>query len=332
MPKATSDDIESTEEMLATRATTTIRKSSQTVTKVSTLSEMWLKKPSISTSAKAKASAKKATADAKEEPEASSSKARTTAAAEVALQEKAMTQGILDTLETDTMGESWLEVLKPEFKKPYFTQLKKFLTAENASQTIYPPAANIYSWSRLTPLDQVKVIILGQDPYHNQGQAHGLSFSVLPPMKPPGSLKNIYKQLETDIPTFKAPKSGDLSPIAKQGVLWLNTSLTVRAHKAGSHSRKGWETFTAQVIRAVLQREDEDSGVVFMAWGLPAQKTLASIGINKKKHLYLESAHPSPLSAHRGFLGNGHFRKANEWLVQKYGKEAVIDWTVISAK
>ncbi|KAJ3513054.1 hypothetical protein NLJ89_g3158 [Agrocybe chaxingu] len=331
MPKATSDDIES-EDMLATIATTTKHKTSHTVTKASTLSEMWLKKPSMSTSVKAKASTMKPTADAKGEPEANSSKARTTAAAEVALQENAVTQGILDTLETDTMGESWLEALKPEFKKPYFTQLKKFLAAENASQAIYPPAGNIYSWSRLTPLDQVKVVILGQDPYHNQGQAHGLSFSVLPPTKPPGSLKNIYKQLETDIPTFKAPQFGDLSPIAKQGVLWLNTSLTVRAHKAGSHSRKGWETFTAQVIRAILQREGEDSGVVFMAWGLPAQKTLASIGINKKKHLYLESAHPSPLSAHRGFLGNGHFRKANEWLAQKYGKEAAIDWTVISAK
>ncbi|KAF8971439.1 uracil-DNA glycosylase-like protein [Flammula alnicola] len=231
------------------------------------------------------------------------------------------------------MGESWKEVLSPEFTKSYFVQLKKFLLAENTAHTVYPSIDNIYSWSRLTPLDQVKVVILGQDPYHDVGQAHGLSFSVLPPMKPPGSLKNIYKQLATDFPGFKAPKTGDLTPVAKQGVLWLNTSLTVRAHKAGSHSGKGWETFTAQVIRTVLQRKGNDQpGVVFMAWGLPAQKTFDKIGVNQTKHLLLKSAHPSPLSAHRGFLGNGHFKKANEWLAEKYGKDAEIDWTVLSGK
>ncbi|KAF8905453.1 uracil-DNA glycosylase-like protein [Gymnopilus junonius] len=231
------------------------------------------------------------------------------------------------------MGETWLKALSQEFKKSYFLQLKKFLLTENSSYTIFPSVENIYSWSRLTPLDEVKVVILGQDPYHDVGQAHGLSFSVLPPTKPPGSLKNIYKQLETDFPGFKAPKTGDLSPIAKQGVLWLNTSLTVRAHKAGSHARKGWETFTSQVIRAVIQREiGKQKGVVFMAWGLPAQKTFSSIGIDEKRHLLLKSAHPSPLSAHRGFLGNGHFKRANKWLAEKYGKDAVIDWTVLSAK
>jgi uracil-DNA glycosylase len=167
------------------------------------------------------------------------------------------------------------------------------------------------------------------------GQAHGLSFSVLAPTRPPASLKNIYKQLETDVPGFKASKTnGDLSPVAKQGVLWLNTSLTVRAHKAGSHARKGWEIFTVQVIRAVLQRKREDGqvGVVFMAWGLPAQKTFSTIGIDEGKHLLLKSAHPSPLSANKGFFGNGHFKKANEWLSKKYGKSAEIDWTVIAAK
>ncbi|KAF9481716.1 uracil-DNA glycosylase [Pholiota conissans] len=249
------------------------------------------------------------------------------------------------------MGETWKKALELEFKKPYFLQLKKFLLAETSSNVVYPSIDNIYSWSRLTPLEDVKVVILGQDPYHDAGQAHGLSFSVLPPTKPPGSLKNIYKQLETDFPGFKAPKTGDLTPIAKQGVLWLNTSLTVRAHKAGSHSRKGWETFTTQVIRAVLQRKTNDQpGVVFMAWGLPAQKTFSAIGIDQKKHLLLKylylnptyalilklsyprSPHPSPLSAHRGFLGNGHFKKANEWLAAKYGKDAEIDWTVMSAK
>ncbi|KDR84857.1 hypothetical protein GALMADRAFT_217936 [Galerina marginata CBS 339.88] len=228
------------------------------------------------------------------------------------------------------MGETWLKALSPEFQKSYFTQLKKFLLAEHTSSTVYPSVDNIYSWSRLTPLDQVKVVILGQDPYHDVGQAHGLSFSVLPPTRPPPSLKNIYKQLETDFPGFKAPKTGDLSPVAKQGVLWLNTSLTVRAHKAGSHARKGWETFTTQVIRAVLQRKNANqAGVVFMAWGLPAQKTFSTIGIDQKKHLLLKSAHPSPLSAHKGFLGNGHFRKANEWLSEKYGKDAEIDWTLL---
>ncbi|KAF9535481.1 uracil-DNA glycosylase-like protein [Crepidotus variabilis] len=231
------------------------------------------------------------------------------------------------------MGDSWHDVLEPEFKKPYFVQLKKFLLGECTAHKVFPKIDDIYSWSRLCPLDQVKVVILGQDPYHDDNQAHGLSFSVLPPCRPPPSLKNIYKQLATDIPGFKIPQTGDLSPIAKQGVLWLNTSLTVQAHKAGSHAKKGWETFTAQVIRAVLKREIEGtSGVVLMAWGLPAQKTFKAIGINESKHLLLQSAHPSPLSANRGFLGNGHFKKANEWLAKKYGKEAEIDWAVISAK
>jgi len=210
--------------------------------------------------------------------------------------------------------------------------LKTFLLAEHTSYTVYPTIGNIYSWSRFTPLNEVKVVILGQDPYHDVGQAHGLSFSVLAPTKPPPSLKNIYKQLAADIPGFSIPTSGDLSAVAKQGVLWLNASLTVRAHKAGSHARKGWETFTAEVIRAVLKRKDTQSGVVFMAWGLHAEKTCDKIGIDEKKHLLLRSAHPSPLSAHKGFLGNGHFLKANEWLAENYGNDAQIDWTVLSAK
>lgn len=248
-------------------------------------------------------------------------------------QTKAIIEAKLHNLENETMGTSWIRVLTPEFKKPYFCKLKEFLVAEHLSHTIFPSVDNIYSWSRLTSLDQVKVVILGQDPYHNVGQAHGLSFSVLPPTKPPGSLKNIYKQLSTDFPTFSTPKSGDLTPVAKLGVLWLNTSLTVRAHKAASHSNKGWEVFTGQVLRAVLQRKDEeDAGVVLMAWGLPAQKTCAKLNINKKKHLLLESAHPSPLSAHRGFIGNGHFKLANEWLRSNHGEGAEIDWTVLNEK
>ncbi|KAH7914103.1 uracil-DNA glycosylase [Hygrophoropsis aurantiaca] len=242
------------------------------------------------------------------------------------------------------MGDSWRTALMAEFSKPYFQKLKEFLASEHQSHTIYPKTNDIYSWSRLTPLSSVKAVILGQDPYHNVGQAHGesdqdqarLSFSVLPPTKLPGSLKNIYKQLATDIPSFKTPSSGDLTPLAQAGVLWLNTCLTVRAHTANSHSKKGWETFTDAVIHAILNRQNESSskgqrGVVFFAWGLPAQKTFERIGIDEKRHLVLRSAHPSPLSAHRGFLGNGHFKQANEWLREQYGEGQEIDWTVLGS-
>ncbi|KAF8894491.1 uracil-DNA glycosylase [Infundibulicybe gibba] len=225
------------------------------------------------------------------------------------------------------MGSSWFQALKSEFEEPI---LQAFLLAEAASYTIYPPLSDVYSWSRLIPLDGVRVIILGQDPYHNAGQAHGLAFSVLPPTKPPGSLKNIYKQLSNDIDGFRVPSSGDLTSLAKLGVLFLNTCLTVRAHKAASHSKKGWEKFTERVICAVLNQNPPPEGIVFMAWGLPAQKTYSKIAINEEKHLILKSAHPSPLSAHRGFLGNGHFRLANEWLEERYGHG--IDWNVLNTK
>ncbi|EKM83489.1 hypothetical protein AGABI1DRAFT_32274 [Agaricus bisporus var. burnettii JB137-S8] len=227
------------------------------------------------------------------------------------------------------MHKSWYDVLDPEFAKPYFKKLKQFLIDESTVNTVYPPMEEIYSWSRLTPLDRVKVVILGQDPYHDVGQAHGLSFSVLPPTKPPGSLRNIYKQLSQDITGFTIPTSGDLSRVAELGVLWLNASLTVRAHKAGSHSKKGWESFTAEALRQVLARED-CAGIVFMAWGLSAQKTCDSIGIDE--HLVLKSAHPSPLSAHRGFLGNEHFKKANAWLEKNHGPGSGINWNVLGAK
>ncbi|KAH0830329.1 uracil-DNA glycosylase-like protein [Lanmaoa asiatica] len=260
---------------------------------------------------------------------------------------------IIENLERDTMGASWRTALEAEFTKPYFRK----------------------------------------DPYHGVGQAHGqqshhgphfhvltlplqgLSFSVLPPTKLPGSLKNIYKQLANDIPTFSPPKTGlahlflpfppssltlpgsrrhhicrDLTPLAKAGVLWLNTCLTVRAHKANSHSKKGWESFTDAILHAVLSRaNDTGRGVVFFAWGLPAQKTCERLRIDEKKHLVLRSGHissanlvasrssrelivprsphPSPLSAHRGFLGNGHFRRANEWL--RANDRDVIDWTAL---
>ncbi|KAL1715238.1 uracil-DNA glycosylase-like protein [Schizophyllum commune] len=227
------------------------------------------------------------------------------------------------------MEPQWHQALQGEFDKPYFRQLKEFLTTDARSNTIYPKMQDVYSWSNYTPLDTVRVVVLGQDPYHNVGQAHGrLSFSVLPPTKLPGSLRNIYKQLQQDFPEFSPPKDrGDLSPVARQGVLWLNACLTVRAHKANSHSKKGWEQFTAQAIRAVLDHHKE-RGVVFMAWGLPAQKAYEKLGIDEK-HLVLKSAHPSPLSAHRGFLGNGHFKTANDWLRERYGEEGTIDWMVL---
>ncbi|KAK7035748.1 uracil-DNA glycosylase [Favolaschia claudopus] len=236
----------------------------------------------------------------------------------------------LEFLERDTMGASWLIALRDEFQKPYFAKLKKFVGDERQKHTVYPSIDNIYSWSRLTPLDNVRVVVLGQDPYHDVGQAHGLSFSVLPPTKPPGSLKNIYKQLKADYPDFVPPTTGDLSPLAAAGVLFLNTSLTVRAHSAASHAKKGWEELTGAALRCVAARPAA-RGVVFMAWGLPAQKVITRIGVDETKHLVLRSAHPSPLSAHRGFLGNGHFWAANDWLEERYGKEGCIDWGVLSA-
>ncbi|KZT28673.1 uracil-DNA glycosylase [Neolentinus lepideus HHB14362 ss-1] len=235
----------------------------------------------------------------------------------------------LEALEKDTLHESWYKALAPEFSKPYFQELKKFIISEHKQYTIYPPYQDVYSWSRLTPLDTVKAVVIGQDPYHDVGQAHGLAFSVLPPTKIPPSLRNIYKQIKTDVPSFTIPTSGDLRPLAKQGVLWLNTCLTVRAHQANSHSGKGWETFTSSVLRAVTSREN-GRGVVVFAWGIPAQKTCEKVAIDEERHLVLKSAHPSPLSAHRGFLGNGHFNKANDWLRKQYGDGEEIDWTVLN--
>ncbi|EPQ58577.1 uracil-DNA glycosylase [Gloeophyllum trabeum ATCC 11539] len=226
------------------------------------------------------------------------------------------------------MGESWYHALTPEFSKSYFQELKQFLISEQKQGVIYPPPKDIYAWSRITSLDSVKVVVIGQDPYHDVGQAHGLAFSVLPPTRVPPSLRNIYKQIKADVPSFIIPTTGDLTPLAKQGVLCLNTCLTVRAHKANSHAGKGWETFTSEVLRAVTSRKSE-RGVVFFAWGIPAQKTCEKIGIDE--HLVLRSPHPSPLSAHRGFLGNGHFKAANAWLRERYGDGEEIDWTVLSS-
>jgi len=232
-----------------------------------------------------------------------------------------------------TMGEDWYEALEGEFSKQYFKGIKNFLIAETRrKRVIYPPTKDIYSWSRLTPLADVKVIIVGQDPYHGPNQAHGLSFSVLPPTRPPPSLVNIYKELARSIPGFVIPKSGDLSPLAAQGVLWLNTALTVRSGEPSSHSKQGWDKFTRAVMETVLKRPDH-KGVVFMAWGAHAQKAIN--GFDKKKNKILKSRHPSPFSALTQpdpFIGNNHFKLANEWLREEYGPEGEVDWTVLNPK
>lgn len=229
-------------------------------------------------------------------------------------------------LEIETLHESWLAALKDEVTSKEFLDLKRFLKSETATgkTKIFPPPEDIYSWSRHTPLPSVKAVILGQDPYHNLNQAHGLCFSVRPPTPAPPSLKNMYKALEKDYPDFKPPpgNSGLLTPWADAGVLLLNTCLTVRAHEANSHANKGWEKFTQKVIDTVAAKRTR--GVVFLAWGSPAQKRCARI--NGSKHLVLKSVHPSPLSAHKGFFDGGHFRKANEWLRERYGEEGEICW------
>lgn len=292
------------------------------------------------------------------------------------------------SLERQTMAPEWFKRLEPEMSKSYFVELKKFLAAEDAARRItYPPPQLVHSWSRLTSLEQVKVVVVGQDPYHREGQACGLSFSVPKGVSVPPSLKNIYKELATEYPgQFKAPSHGCLDEWAKQGVLLLNASLTVSAGQAGSHHGKGWEKLTKHILKliadqaahssgpssqakatansqianmfakvsakqsnekpqagekaAVTERKNSSQsstdkensspckGVVFLAWGAPAAKTLAEAGVTEKSPnvLILRSPHPSPLSAHRGFLGNGHFIAANKWLEQQYGPGGGIDW------
>lgn len=217
------------------------------------------------------------------------------------------------------LSDAWLSVIGDEFNKPYMLKLKEFLKQEKqAGKVIFPKGAEIFNALDTTPLDDVKVVILGQDPYHGPNQAHGLSFSVRKGVPKPPSLVNIYKEIERDL-QIKMPLHGDLTGWAKQGVLLLNAMLTVEQANAGSHQKRGWEEFTDAVIRAINEKE---SHVVFMLWGAYAQKKGAFI--DRKKHLVLESVHPSPLSAHRGFLGNGHFSKANDYLKQ-HGLTP-IDW------
>ena len=212
--------------------------------------------------------------------------------------------------------ETWKEVLLPEFSKDYFIKLTDFVRKEYQEATIYPPGKLIFNAFNLCPFNKVKVVIIGQDPYHGPGQAHGLCFSVNDGVPAPPSLVNIFKEINNDLGK-PIPQSGNLTRWAEQGVLLLNATLTVRAHQAGSHQRKGWEEFTDAVIRKLAE---EKEGLVFILWGAYAQKKGAFI--DRNKHLVLTSVHPSPLSAHNGFFGNHHFSRANEYLVRN-GKTAI---------
>ncbi|XP_041792915.1 uracil DNA glycosylase a isoform X2 [Chelmon rostratus] len=218
--------------------------------------------------------------------------------------------------------ESWRSCLSAEFGKPYFKQLMNFVSEERKRHTVYPPAEHVFTWTQMCDIRDVKVVILGQDPYHGPNQAHGLCFSVQRPVPPPPSLENMYKELVSDIEGFQHPGHGDLTEWAKQGVLLLNAVLTVRAHQANSHKDKGWETFTDAVVHWLSSNRE---GLVFMLWGSYAQKKGAAI--NRKRHHILQAVHPSPLSAHRGFFGCRHFSKANE-LLKKSGK-CPINWKAL---
>ncbi len=219
------------------------------------------------------------------------------------------------------INNDWLEPLSEEFEKPYYAKLYRFVFNEYNTRRIYPPAEEVFNAFHFTPLRTVKAVILGQDPYHEEGQAHGLAFSVKPGVAIPPSLVNIYKELSDEY-KVPAPKSGCLTGWAQQGVLLLNTLLTVRAHQAFSHKDMGWEEFTDSVIR-ILNRRDQP--IVFMLWGAPAGKKAAML--NNPNHLVLRAPHPSPLSAYRGFFGCGHFKKCNEFLVSK--GVSPIDWMAL---
>jgi uracil-DNA glycosylase len=214
--------------------------------------------------------------------------------------------------------EGWKKVLMEEFQSPYFRSLKEFLVEEKKKHIVYPPGKLIFNAFKHTPFGQVKVVILGQDPYHGKGQAHGLCFSVPHGIPQPPSLVNIFKELHSDLGAA-IPAHGNLEPWADQGVLLLNATLTVRDSQAGSHQKQGWETFTNRVIEKVSELK---SGVVFLLWGRYAQAKESLI--DGSKHLILKAAHPSPLSAYNGFFGCRHFSKSNEYLKQQ-GLEG-IDW------
>jgi uracil-DNA glycosylase len=222
--------------------------------------------------------------------------------------------------DTHTIPESWQAVIGDELEKPYFQQLQQFVAEERQNHTVYPPAEDVYNALKLTPYDQVRVLLLGQDPYHDENQAHGLCFSVRPGIKPPPSLVNIFKELQNDL-GCRIPNHGYLVKWANQGVLLLNAVLTVRAHQANSHKNKGWEKFTDAVIRAVNAKPDP---VVFVLWGGYAQNKLKLI--SPGRHTVVQSAHPSPLSANNGFFGSRPFSQINATL-RAAGKPE-IDWQI----
>ncbi|MCR5215901.1 MAG: uracil-DNA glycosylase [Lachnospiraceae bacterium] len=217
---------------------------------------------------------------------------------------------------------AWEEALRPEFSKPYYANLFQRVKEEYSKYPVYPPADEIFNAFHFTPLEEVKVVIIGQDPYHEPGQAHGLCFSVKPDVKIPPSLVNIYKELHRDL-GCTIPNHGCLTKWAKQGVLLLNTVLTVRAHEANSHKEIGWEEFTDAAIRVL---NEVDRPIVFMLWGAPAQKKARML--HNPKHLVLKTSHPSPLSVYRGFDGCGHFSEANRFL-ESQGLTP-IDWQIDS--
>jgi uracil-DNA glycosylase len=214
----------------------------------------------------------------------------------------------------------WLEIYNDEFKKPYYKELFRFVGEEYSKGKVFPPSDEIFSAFNLTPLSKVKVVIIGQDPYHNDGQAHGLSFSVKPGIDIPPSLVNIYKELHDDL-GCRIPNNGYLVKWAEQGVLMLNAVLTVRAHQAASHQQKGWEKFTDAAIKVLNQ---QDRPIVYLLWGSFARSKKAML--DNPRHLVLEAAHPSPLSAYKGFFGCKHFSKANAFLEQN--GESPIDWQI----
>ena len=216
-----------------------------------------------------------------------------------------------------SIEQSWKERLQGEFDKPYFKDLTDFVRNEYRTNVVYPPGRLIFNAFNLCPFDNVKVVIIGQDPYHGPGQAHGLCFSVQDGVDYPPSLRNIFKEIQSDIGT-PVPASGDLTRWAKQGVLLLNATLTVRANMAGSHQKRGWEAFTDAVINAVAT---EKQNVVYILWGAYAQQKAAMV--DRSRNLVLESVHPSPLSASRGFFGNHHFSRTNQYLIE-HGKEPIV--------
>lgn len=219
-------------------------------------------------------------------------------------------------------NNQWDSILAQEFHKPYYQKLRRFLVSEYRQHTIYPDMHRIFNALCLTDYPAVKVVILGQDPYHNPNQAHGLAFSVQAPTPAPPSLQNIYKELQTEYPQFQIPTNGDLTNWAQKGVLLLNTILTVRRNQPMSHANQGWEILTDTIIQKLAQRPQP---MVFLLWGSPARKKKAIIQAHSSgNHLILETTHPSPLSAYRGFLGCNHFIRANAFLSQHQSEP--IDW------